>query len=388
MRDLWDEPAVADPPGPMRRDWALVAVIIPAMIAEALIREPLPGRGLSLVFFPLVALALPWRRIHAARIALGLFSVLFVLNLASLTTSLHWEGLGTGVVVLLLPYSLFRWASGRNAGIGLGLMLVMATISMFDQAVSAGEVGGGYLVLLFPTLLGAEIRTLSTVREKRLQEARLTERESLARELHDSVAHHVSAIAVQAQAGQAVAPSDPQAALDALAVIEEEASRTLAEMRTIVGALRDSEKANSVNADNGRAGGAALTPQPGLADLDRLARGTGGLEVDVELHGELAQLRPSVDAALYRLAQESVTNAVRHARNASRVSVRVDGDHEVVRLTVHDDGDPVGGTSGSAGFGLVGMNERATLLGGTVEAGPSPRRGWTVTATLPREVSP
>src|SRR5690606_33694405 len=96
-------------------------------------------------------------------------------------------------------------------------------------------------------------------------------------------------------------------------------------------------------------------------------------------------VRPSVDAACFRLAQEAVTNALRHARHASRVDVRVEGDDEHVRLTVVDDGrDRDASTRSTSGFGLVGMAERAKLLGGTFDAGPRPDGGWRVAATLPR----
>ena len=124
-------------------------------------------------------------------------------------------------------------------------------------------------------------------------------------------------------------------------------------------------------------------------------RERAGPVVDVEIDGDTADLPPSVDSAIYRLAQESVTNARRHARNASRIEVRVAADERSVRLRVTDDGEsgPAGesppghgggGPSGSPpGYGLIGMTERAGLLGGTCVAGPGPDRGWTVTAVLP-----
>ncbi len=168
-------------------------------------------------------------------------------------------------------------------------------------------------------------------------------------------------------------PSDPEAALDALRVIEEEASRTLTEMRAMVGALRDGAEAD-------------LTPQRGVADIDRLAgEGHDRPEVAVERTGDLERLRPTVDAALYRLAQESITNARRHARHATRIRVLIRGDADLVRLTVVDDGDASAfDPRTTSGFGLVGMAERAKLLGGTFEAGPNRSRGWTVDVALPR----
>ena len=162
--------------------------------------------------------------------------------------------------------------------------------------------------------------------------------------------------------------------MDALEVIEEAASRTLVDLRGLVGALRDGEDAD-------------LAPQRGVADIERLAHAAGdGPRVDVQLAGDLDDLRPLVDAAIYRIAQESITNAVRHARHATRIDVRVTGDRDRVRVTVRDDGDDGTSAAGrSSGYGLVGMTERAALLGGTLEAGPNADSGWTVTAALPRD---
>jgi signal transduction histidine kinase len=121
-----------------------------------------------------------------------------------------------------------------------------------------------------------------------------------------------------------------------------------------------------------------------VADLERLARSVGDRpRVEVDLSGDLEDLAPSIGTAIYRIAQESITNAVRHARQATRIDVRVAGDDDCVRLTVHDDGQ-AGSPRNSLGYGLVGMTERAMLLGGSFEAGPGPDRGWTVEAVLPK----
>jgi len=155
-------------------------------------------------------------------------------------------------------------------------------------------------------------------------------------------------------------------------VIEEAASRTLDEMRTMVVVLRAGEEADR-------------SPSPGVGDIARLARRTGDRpRVDVELSGDLVDLSPTVGVAVYRLAQESITSAVRHARHATRIDVRVAGDADCVRLTVRDDGEAASDARSGAGYGLAGMTERATLLGGSLEAGPGLDRGWTVTAVLPR----
>jgi signal transduction histidine kinase len=130
---------------------------------------------------------------------------------------------------------------------------------------------------------------------------------------------------------------------------------------------------------------AALTPQNGVTDIQRLARNVDDEPlVHVGLTGDLDELGPTVEAAAYRIAQESVTNALRHARNATRIDVQVVGDRDAVRLTVRDDGDHLHASSVDPGYGVVGMTERAALLGGTLGAGPGPDRGWVVVAVLPR----
>ena len=180
-----------------------------------------------------------------------------------------------------------------------------------------------------------------------------------------------SAIAVRAQAGRYVAASDPERAIDSLRVIEEEASRALSEMRVMVGALRDGE-------------GAELKPQRGVSDLLELAREATSPVVTVQLIGTSDDLSSAVGAAVYRMAQESVTNALKHARNATRVDVRVQEGASDICLTVVDDGEPSSAPAERQGYGLLGMRERAALLGGTFEAGPQRPGGWQVTAQLPR----
>jgi signal transduction histidine kinase len=125
-----------------------------------------------------------------------------------------------------------------------------------------------------------------------------------------------------------------------------------------------------------------LAPQPGVADIERLARSVGGgPRVDVRLSGDMDRLPTSVGAALYRITQEAVTNALRHARHVTRITGDVTDEGDRVRLTVRDDGE-AGAAGHASGYGLVGMTERAALLGGTLRAGPSPDGGWVVDAVL------
>jgi signal transduction histidine kinase len=359
------------------RDWALVAVLVPTAVLEGLLRDDVMWRPVSLALGVGLVWTLLWRRTAPLLAVVVVFGALIVLNIASLVSGGDGvAGLNTMMYVLLLPYSLVRWGSGREIVLGLAVILVALGLGLAADYTGVVEAVAGSVFLLFPATLGADVRYLAATRLRELEEVKLRERGLLARELHDTVAHHVSAIVISAQAGRTLATSHPEAAADALAVIEREASRTLTEMRLMVGAMRGGGEPD-------------LAPQRGVADLAGLARNSGASpRVAVQLAGDLEDLRPSLGAALYRLAQESITNAVRHARHATRIDVHVVGDDDVVRLTVTDDGDAGPTGQGPRGYGLVGMTERVTLLGGTLEAGPADGRGWTVNAVLPRTGSP
>ncbi|WP_236515357.1 sensor histidine kinase [Sandaracinus amylolyticus] len=372
LRALWSEP------GPERRserswwDRILVVVLAAIAISEGLLRDDLAMRPLQIAFALTLVATLWFRRTYP----LGAIAVAFGLSIAVSTAVLLLRSPAiepyTGTCILLLPYSLLRWGSGREIAVGLAfLVAAYASSAMRGEIHGIGDAIGVAVVLLFPGALGASVRFRAAGHRRELEHTKLREREQLARELHDTVAHHVTAIVIQAQAGRAVLAARPDAAAKALQAIEGEATRTLAELRAIVGALRDDEAA-------------ALAPQGRIADIEQLARSTGASPtVEVELAGDLTGLRPSVESALYRLAQESITNAVKHARRASRIRVRVAAEGSVVRLTVCDDGETPSAHR-NAGFGLVGMAERAALLGGTLEAGPSTAGGWRVDAALPR----
>ncbi len=372
FRSALQEPSVPDVPTRVWRDWALVAAFVPASFLEIALREAVGWRPGAVVATFILAAAMFWRRTHPLLATAVLFGSIAILDLISRSVVDQPIEVYTSAVLLIVPYALFRWGSGRQAAFGFGIMLVMLVNVFVQDWTGVGDAIGGTLVLLFPAALGTIVRVQGTSRTRSIEAVKLREREQLARELHDTVAHHVSAIAIQAQAGRAVAATDPAAALTFLATIEAEATRTLTEMRTMVGALRAGHEPE-------------LAPQPGVADIERLAANSAQLAVTVHTSGDLADLSPSVDRALFRLAQESITNATRHARNATGVAVSVDADQYRVRLSVVDDGEPRSFDARlDTGFGLVGMTERASLLGGTLKAGPNPHRGWTVSAVLPK----
>ena len=373
VRSFLAEPRVPGAPTRVWRDWVLAAAIVVGSTIEMLVRDdvawPVPT---SLVSFVIAATVFP-RRQHPLAMTVIAFAVVDVLSIAVWIDGEPATGYYSLAFLLVMPYCVFRWGSGRDAAIGVGLLLIAWLVGITTDPGTVGEAIGGLMVLAFVAAVGIAVRTRVALRQRGFEAIKLREREQLARELHDTVAHHVSAIAVQAQAGQAVAAQRPEVAVETLAVIEETAKRTLAEMRAMVGALRGSDDASR-------------TPREGVADLRRLAdRAAGTLEIDVDLSGELDDLGPLVDAAVYRIAQESITNALRHARHASRVSVRVVGHDDRVELTVADDGTAADAPhSETTGYGLLGMSERAKLLGGTVTSGPRASGGWSVAATLPK----
>lgn len=372
---LWAEPAVQTPPGRDRRDWTLATLAVAGVALEAVLHRDLVWRPVALAFGCGLAVAVLFRRTHPLAVAAFAFGTFAVLDVATLVVGAEPVVLHSGWVVLVLAYSLFRWGAGRDAALGLAVMAVAVIAAVSTDFTGLGETVAGAAVLLFAAALGVSVRYRGTAREQFVEKAKLREREQLARELHDTVAHHVSAIAIQAQAGLFLArSSSPDGATEALETIDREAARALAEMRTMVDALRDRQQQP------------ATVPQSRVADIERLAaNSTDSLRIDVELRGELTNLPPALEAALYRVAQESVTNARRHAQRATQVEVTVTGSATEVRLTVNDDGTRTSPAPNPSGYGLVGMTERVTLLGGTLTAGPNPDRGWGVRAVLPRQ---
>ncbi|MDH3294316.1 MAG: sensor histidine kinase [Acidimicrobiia bacterium] len=372
------EPRVPDAPRRVWRDWVLVGALIPTAIAETLLRPTVVWPVFSLVWCVGLVLLLLWRRTQPLAVTVAAFGSAMMVSIVSYLAGVGDVGLYTMAALLVFPYAAARWGSGRE--------LLLATVVMIGAWLSSavvaysglGDLIGGFIVMMFPLELGALVRYQVGSRQQQIERAKVATRQQLARELHDTVAHHVSAIAIQAQGGRALAATKPETAAEVLATIEEEASRALTEMRNMVGALRDDDADDQESA--------TLTPQPGVADISRLAdvARPDSPRIEVQVDGDLAGLRPAVETALYRLAQESVTNAVRHARNPSRILVRIVGCDDSVRLTVEDDGIHNPAPSGTSGFGLVGMIERVSLLGGSIDAGPSGTRGWTVDAVLPR----
>ncbi len=375
LRALWAEPRPADPPVRVWRDWVLLAAGLAGTGLEAALREDIVWWPVSVLVTVGLCLTTLWRRTSPLAMVTLAFGAASVLTLLDLVTAESGSlGFYAGTIIVVLVYALPRWGSGRDVVLGSGVVLTAFVLSVVVDDLPATEQFAGFVFLTFPGVVGASVRFWSTSRRRELDRMRAREREEFARELHDTVAHHVSAIVIQAQSGRVVAGADPAAAVQALEGIEEEGARTLEAMRGMVGALRDGDA------------GAPLAPRAGVADLERLARRRGGPRIDLQLDGGLDDLPPAVDAAVYRIAQESVTNAVRHAVGATEVVVRVAAEADRIRVTVRDDGAVSGRGQHRDGYGLTGLRERAAMLGGVFEAGPCEERGWLVEAELPRGV--
>jgi len=310
----------------------------------------------------------------------------------------------------LALYALAVHRSVRAAWIGLGVSVVVgAAVSALSRVVLGEATGASVvtvLLLLVSVLIGSDVgsrrRRLEALVERaerlereRDQQARLAtaaERARITREVHDIVSHGISVMVTLAEGADALARKDPARSQEAVAEIVQVGRRSLGDMRRLLGALGDDDDDASA-----AAAGAELSaqPQPGIDQLPELVASfrAAGLPVVVESRGAPAASE-ALQTAVHRIVQESLTNALRHARSPSRVLVELDwGDQ--VSVTVTDDGagsgegaagGPVGGVGGDdaddaaprltgAGRGLVGMRERARMYGGTVEAGPLPGDG-------------
>jgi signal transduction histidine kinase len=217
---------------------------------------------------------------------------------------------------------------------------------------------------------------LERERDQKSRQAATQERLRIARELHDVVAHSLSVIGVQAGAARLVLDTDPdpRRAREAVAAIEATANQAMAEMRRALGILRDTERS-----------GVALAPLPGLGQLPALLDQlrTAGLPVDLTVEGTPRPLASSIDLSLYRIVQEALTNALKHA-SATRAEVVVCYEPHDITVEVTDDGQgPPPSTARTQGAGTIGMQERVALFGGELQVGPRPQGGYAVHVCLP-----
>ena len=207
------------------------------------------------------------------------------------------------------------------------------------------------------------------------------ERLALARDLHDTIGHSLSMIAVQAGVANHVATRQPEQAAQALSSIETLSRGALTEMRALLGVLRADQGEPAAQRQN-----AVLQPAPGLADLEHLAERTApaGVRVNLDIQGPLPDLPAGLDLAVYRVIQEALTNVVKHA-GADQCQVRITSEPGKLTVEVTDNGRGLGGQPGdrSQGHGLIGMRERVGMYGGEFSAASLSGPGFQVSATFP-----
>ncbi len=376
LRWLLAEPKVEHPPARQWWDYALVVVLWFTTALELVLRDDIVLPAMSGPIVLAVATLLLWRRTHPLQCFLVAVAMFVFMDVVARLQGEPPVEIYSMVFILVMMYSLARWGSGSEVLIGVAAAVALWAITSFLDFTGFGDLVGGLIVMLIPFEAGGLIRYQKRSRLQAIDQAKTEERAQLARELHDTVAHRVSAIAIQAQVGRMLAKQNPSNGWndklnDALAMIEEEASRTLSEMRHMVGSLRDNEP------------DVEMRPQLGFGDIPALgADGVWpGIDVQVSIEDRLA-VDAITGAALYRIAQESVTNAAKHADGATRVDVAISRQSDTVTLVVSDDGAATTQPATVRGFGLLGMAERAERLNGTFKAGPT-TSGWQVTATLP-----
>nr|WP_218885441.1 sensor histidine kinase [Kineococcus aurantiacus] len=257
---------------------------------------------------------------------------------------------------------------------GLGVVVLLSALIGFSVLASWSLGSLRRAQRQNETALVERARLLENERENESRLAATAERQRIAREVHDVVAHSLSVIIAQADGGRYAATADPAVAVQVLETISGTGRQALADMRNLLGVLRQGP-------------GDERAPQPDagrIGDLVEQVRASG-LEVDAEVSGRARPLPPAIGLAAYRIVQESLTNVLKHAGPRARAQVLVRWDPDALRLSVEDDGRGAASMvePSPGGQGLVGMAERARLHGGSVTTGPRPGGGFSVRATLP-----
>jgi signal transduction histidine kinase len=353
--------------------------------------------GLWEIFVPAVAalIALPLGLTADTPLRAWRLQVVVAVATRLIVPPVGWTGPPWPVpLVFVATYVTYAVAVRLELHLLVGVWLVTAATIVFGYTVAgAGRdtLNEAYVAILFATiviaygyLLGTRRRLQRELVQGRAREqheqarsALLEERARIARELHDVVAHHMSVIAVRAETAPFRIPELPEAVKDDMAETSAIAREALTEMRRLLGVLRGAE------------GGAERTPQPGMDGLNGLVAAVrgAGLAVDLRIDGGQRPLPAGVELSAYRILQEALSNTLRHAPGA-HVTVEVSYAPDRLRLRVRNDVPPVSGERpppALPGHGIVGMRERAAMLGGSLAAGPTAAGGYLVEAVLPLE---
>jgi signal transduction histidine kinase len=372
----------ASPPESPQAD--LVRALFPAfalvVAVVAALTDPSSSADLLLAV-PAVGAFAVWAYVPGAPLPVIVFAVLVPVVAAQRSGELE----PLMFEVSLLGYVIGRWASSRLLAVTLGLAALAApAVASLIQDPSELAAGIWVLGIAFPWVIGraaARQRLLAArlhaTQRELSEQALLGERRRIARDVHDFVGHGLAAVMLQITSARHVLRRDPEAADEALRSAEEVGRRSMQELRRTVELLRSEDEA------------AASSPLPSASEIPTLiddAR-AGGLAVELRTRGDLARITPSVGVALYRITQEALANAARHAPEA-RTALGIEVGDGRASLIAETTGPtlPEPGEPERARFGLLGMRERATALGGEFAAGPT-AEGWRVSCRLPLEAT-
>jgi len=363
---------------------ALLAVLAAAQaIAQPAINSSLEGEELQIAFvllalFTALPLGLLWAYPTAAAVAVSAACVLSLSAFHALTVA--------GLIAELA--ALYRLGRSGSQLLAAGLALPFLVLALAGPTGLEARTLTVLLAALGPAAAwaGAARRARSEAAEHSaareviagtlVEHTARGERARVSRELHDVVAHHISMIAVQAETARLTTTGMPAAGAQRLSAIGDTARAALTEMRRLLGVLREDTQASVADRQ----------PQPGLLQLNELldeARDASGSGIRLIVRGHMAALDPGIELAAYRIVQEALTNARRHAEGAA-VDVELHYTADALRLRVRDNGPgPPSATPPSGGHGLLGMRERAAAVGGELRTGSAYGGGFAVEATLP-----
>ena len=360
----------------------VVASVVPVLRGDLSWGTP---KSLALALAVLSTAPVAWR---ARRPLLAASIVLGANGACVVAAAPHQAAFQPFVALVLVAYSVGSRAEGRRALWVPPVLAVAAGLLFVASLLRGGSVGNAlpsYVWLVAAWAVGRTVRSwrhktvsleqanreLAEQRELQARAAVTVERGRIARELHDVIAHNVSMMVVQAGAAARVLDGEQPHVRNALDAIADTGRETVDEMRTLLGVLRSGD------------GRPALRPQPGLADLEPLIAGVreAGLPVALRIEGEPSGLPQALDLSAFRIVQEALTNALKHA-GPSQAEVTVRYGDDAVELEIRDTG--AGGPGGNGtGHGLVGMRERVAMFGGQLDATRASGGGFTVRARLP-----
>jgi signal transduction histidine kinase len=302
------------------------------------------------------------------------------------------------VATAMALYAVAVHTSARHAVIAVTAtsgVLLLAAVLLPGSMVDLGQAGQAVVVLVIAALAGLNVRTrrgyeaaLVDRAERLVREqehvasiAATAERNAIAREMHDIVSHGLAVMISLAHGSAEITPIDPARGVDAMRQVAETGRAAVADMRRMLGVL---------NQGNTGEPGGAVAPAPGVGDVPALVELFGSTGLPVVLHTDgPPPSDPGIQLVIYRVIQEGLTNALKHAISATEVTVRAEFGPEAVLVSVTDDGLRARHSTDHPGRGIVGMRERVGLYGGTLQAGPLAARGWSVTARFrPQEGSP